>query len=59
MLLGWSEGNGRTAVRAKGEVSMKALGIAEIKAPLGAFTVADAIEWEADAVFVEQAAVAS
>lgn len=43
-------------LRAKGDVSMKAFGLAEVKAPLGAFTVADAIEWEAALVFVEEGA---
>lgn len=54
-LVEWRDRPGGVELRAKGDVSMKAFGMAEVKAPLGAFTVADAIEWEASLVFVAQA----
>lgn len=37
--------------KVKGSVSMRALGLAEVKAPLGAFTVRDEVEIEATLVF--------
>ncbi len=50
---------GGLELRAKGDVSMRALGMAEVKAPLGAFTVADAVEWDAALVFVQEGAASS
>lgn len=58
-LVEWRDRAGGVELRAKGDVSMKAFGMAEVKAPLGAFTVADAIEWEASLVFVAEGASVS
>ena len=58
-LVEWRDRAGGQELRAKGEVSMRALGLAEVKAPLGAFTVADAVEWDAALVFVEEGAASS
>jgi hypothetical protein len=55
-LVEFRDARGGIELRAKGDVSMKAFGLAEVKAPLGAFTVADAIEWEASLAFVEEGA---
>jgi hypothetical protein len=52
VLVEWTTRDRGVELRAKGEVSMKALGLAEVKGPLGAFTVSDAVEWDARLVFV-------
>ncbi len=48
--VGLRDDGGSIAVNATGAVSMKSVGLAEVKGPLGAFTVKDDVEVSADIV---------